>query len=150
MIDTYAKTLIALFALMLLSLLATSIALFSIKIGFEPVEIAHFYMGDDQSFIAKKSFEGLFETTAPHLFAITSMIFIVIHLLLFTSYKKYVPYLLTGLLISFISDMFSGYFLIINMPFFAIIKWISFLIFQILFGISIFMLVSDIMRHKTV
>jgi len=150
MIDSYQKTLIGLFAVMLLTLLATSIALFIMKIGIEPVNIAQYYMGNEETFIVKKSFEGLFETTAPHLFAITIMIFIVIHLLLFTNYKKYIPHLLAGLLISFIADMASGYFLIANLAFFAIIKWVSFLIFQFLFIISIFLIISDIMRHKTI
>jgi len=150
MIDSYQKTLITLFAVMLLALLATSIALFIIKIGIEPVDIAQYYMGNEEAFIVKKSFEGLFETTAPHLFAITIMIFIVIHLLLFTNYKKYIPHLLAGLLISFIADMSSGYFLIANLTFFAVIKWVSFLIFQALFIISIFLIISDIIRHKTI
>jgi len=150
MIDNYQKTLITLFAIMLLALLATSIALFIMKIGIEPVDIAQYYMGNEENFIVKKSFEGLFETTAPHLFAITIMIFIVIHLLLFTNYKKYIPHLLAGLLISFIADMASGYFLIANLAFFAIIKWVSFLLFQFLFIIAIFLIISDIMRHKTI
>jgi len=150
MIDSYQKTVIALFSVMLIALLATSIALFIMKIGVEPIEIAQYYMGNEETFIVKKSFEGLFETTAPHLFAITIMIFIVIHLLLFTNYKKYVPHLLAGLLISFIVDMASGYFLIANLTLFAIIKWVSFLIFQALFIIAIFLLISDIMRHKAI
>jgi len=150
MIDNYQKTLITLFAIMLLTLLATSIALFIIKIGIEPVDIAQYYIGNKESFIVKKSFEGLFETTAPHLFAITIMIFIVIHLLLFTNYKKYIPYLLTGLLISFMADMTSGYFLIANLSIFAIVKWVSFLIFQALFIIAILFIISDIMRHKAI
>jgi len=150
MIDNYQKTIIALFAVMLLTLLATSIALFIMKIGIEPADIAQYYMGDEEAFIVKKSFEGLSETTAPHLFAITIMIFIVIHLLLFTNYKKYITHLLAGLLISFIADMASGYFLIANLSIFAIIKWVSFLIFQTLFIIAIFLIISDIMRHKTI
>jgi len=150
MIDTYQKTLITLFAVMLLTLLATSIALFIMKIGIEPVDIAQYYMGNEEAFIVKKSFEGLFETTAPHLFAITIMIFIVIHLLLFTNYKKYIPYLLAGLLISFMADMASGYFLIANLSVFAIIKWVSFLIFQALFIIATFLIISDIVRHKAI
>jgi len=150
MINRYSKTLIILFSIMLLLLLASSIALFGTKIGFETEKIAQYYMGNEEIFIVKKSFEGLYETTAPHLFAITSMIFIVIHLLLFTKYKQYVPILLNVLLISFIVDMFSGYFLIIDLSFFAVIKWLSFLIFELLFIISIFLIISDVMRHKTI
>jgi len=147
--EAYIKTVLTLFSTLTLLLLITSILLFGTKIGFSLEDISNYYRGNEELFIVKKSFEGLLETTLPHLFSITTLIFIVIHLLLFTEYKKFVPYLLYGLLLSSVADLSSGYLLVANFTLFAVIKWVSFLIFEILFFISIYLIILDIMRNKT-
>ena len=147
-IDRYIKVLILLFLSLLVLLLLTSIALFAMKIGVEPQDIVRYYIGDEESFIAKKSFEGLLETTVPHLFAVTTTIFILIHLLLFTKYKKYSTPLFLGLSISFILDLTSGYFLMMNLSLFALVKFISFLLFEMLFFVTVFLLIKELISHK--
>jgi hypothetical protein len=137
--------LLLLFAISLIILQLTSgIWLFIEKYGLSPSEIYMYFAGNEEKFIMAKSFEGLIETAVPHFLAISTIIFVYGHFLLFTKVisEKKKQLLILGLFISASIDIFSPFLIIQGYEIFAWFKIIAFWSFEILMSILLYVLLS--------
>ena len=128
-------------ALSLISLqLISGIWLFIDKYGINPSEIYMYFAGDEERFIMTKTFEGLLETAVPHFMAISTIIFVYGHFLLFTKIisEKNKQLLIAGLFISSSLDIVSSFFMINGFEIFAWIKIISFWSFEMLMAFLLY------------
>jgi len=99
-----------------------------------------YFAGDEERFIMTKTFEGLLETAVPHFMAISTIIFVYGHFLLFTKIisEKNKQLLIAGLFISSSLDIVSGFFMINGFEIFAWIKIISFWSFEMLMAFLLY------------
>jgi len=139
------------FALGLIFLqLVSGVWLFVEKYGVTPDEVYLYFAGDEENFIVAKSFEGLLETAVPHFVAISATIFVYAHFLLFTqgisTRKKQL--LIAGLFLSALADIFSPFGILYGYEFFAWIKVLAFLGFEILMGVLLYTLFSLYLLQK--
>lgn len=131
------------FAMALISLqILSGIYLFIEKFGIFPSDVLKYFIGDQENFFMPKSFEGLLETAVPHFIAISTTIFVFAHFLLFTNIisQKKKMILITILFISSLIDIFSPLGIIYGFEIFAWIKIFSFFIFEISFGVLLYIL----------
>ncbi len=136
------KTLLLLSLSLILFQIISGIWLFIERFGLFPSDIYTYFAGDEKLFIIKKSYEGLMETAAPHFIAISTTIFVYAHFLLFTKIisDKAKGLLISSLFIFALIDIFSPFGIIEGFEFFAWTKLISFVSFEILMGILLYIL----------
>jgi len=122
--------------------LLSGICLFIFKYGLSPSEVYLYFAGDEEKFIMPKSIEGLLETAVPHFFAISTTIFVYAHFLLFTAVisSKQKQFLIIGLFLTALIDIFSPFGILYGYKIFAWLKVISFWSFEFLMGILLYTL----------
>lgn len=143
MISKKLFSLLILLALGLISLqLISGIWLFVMKYGVSPSEVYLYFAGDEKKFIMPKSVEGLLETAVPHFLAISTTIFVYAHFLLFTTVicQKQKQFLIVGLFISAIIDIFSPFGILYGYEIFAWFKILAFWSFELLMGLLLYTL----------
>jgi hypothetical protein len=134
---------VALFYYLLFSLLllASSILLFDIKIGFSPQAVLEYYLGNEEKFIIAKTPAGILKLILPHILAYGLFIMVSMHFMIFTKYKNraIVQLLLYTLFISGSVELFSPFLILMGLHTFALLKLISFVVFELslllLFGL---------------
>lgn len=122
--------------------LLSGIFLFILKYGLSPSEVYLYFAGDEKKFIMAKSLEGLLETAVPHFLAISTTIFVYAHFLLFTDVigEGQKRFLIMGLLVSSIADIFSPFGIFYGYASFAWLKVLAFWSFEILMGLLLYTL----------
>ncbi len=135
---------IFLFAIFNLGFVFINFVLFSNKIGFEISNIVDYYLGNPQRFIKPKSMLGLIEISYFHFLPMALYLITLSHFVFVVSSKFNVT--LTILLFSsaFIDNV-SGIFIVLFGPSFAVVKFVSFFILQILLLISSFVLIYKLL-----
>ncbi|MBN2816564.1 MAG: hypothetical protein JXQ67_07755 [Campylobacterales bacterium] len=116
------------FLLFTLALLATAIALFSLKIGFSKADVLHYYLGDAEHFIVAKTALGILKIILPHIFAFGLFMMVLLHFLVFTEYRnsKQLRYTIYTAYITVAAELFSPFFILAGIEFFAYVKIAAF------------------------
>ncbi|WP_304545253.1 hypothetical protein [Sulfurimonas microaerophilic] len=135
------------FSCFVLLLLVSALMLFVHKIGFDPTQIAHYYLGDGDLLLQKTN-AGIFKLILPHIFAFGVLSFVVIHFLIFTDYKKrsYTLMVIYILLIVQALEIFSPLLIINVSEYFSYLKLISFIVYMLFIPLIFFWLFKSILK----
>ncbi len=127
-------------------LLISSILLFEYKIGFSIEEVSRYYLGDEELFIPTKTVSGILKITLPHIFVFGLFSMVVLHFIVFTSYreKKNTTILVYLLFISSFFELFSPIIIILGFESFAYLKLFSFFVFECLIIYILYLLFFSI------
>jgi len=117
-----------LFSLLLIS---SAIMLFEHKIGFSFNGVLEYYVGNEEKFIASKSFGGILKVLLPHIFVFGLLAMVLLHFLVFTEhrYKKTTLILIYLTFITALLEMFTPFLIVSGFEFFAYVKLLSFFVF---------------------
>lgn len=131
------------FLLFALTLLASSVALFVLKLGVSVESMRLYYLGDTD-FAVAKSTTGLLEVISVHTFVIALFIMVMTHFVNFIRQKAYYK----PLIISYFSlsaiEIFSPLLIIQGFETFIYIKLLSFILFELISLFFIYLLASNI------
>ena len=116
------------FLLFALLLLATASALFAQKIGFTQADVLSYYLGNEALFIGPKSVVGVLKIILPHIFAYALFVMVVLHFLIFTKMrnKRELDFLIYASYVSIAAELFSPFFIMAGLEFFAYVKIAAF------------------------
>ena len=114
-----------------LLLVLSAVMLFNHNIGFGISEISQYYIGNEEKFIASKSWHGILKIILPHTFVFGLFAMVILHFLVFTKqrYKTSTLVLIYTMLFTAFSEMFSPFMIINGYEIFAYIKLVSFVTF---------------------
>ena len=117
-----------LFSLLLIS---SAVMLFEHKIGFSFNGVLEYYVGNEEKFIASKSFGGILKVLLPHIFVFGLLAMVLLHFLVFTEhrYKKTTLILIYLTFITALLEMFTPFLIVSGFEFFAYVKLLSFFVF---------------------
>jgi hypothetical protein len=138
------------FLLFSLLLLASGALIFADKIGFSYDSVLQYYLGNEATFIAPKSYTGLLKIILPHIFAFGLFVMVVLHFLIFTN-KRNSKEMQIIIALSFASaflELFSPFAVLSGLHFFAYIKLISFFLFEFTLLYVLFILFKSILYAK--
>ncbi|MDT8338347.1 MAG: hypothetical protein RQ763_04030 [Sulfurimonas sp.] len=111
-----------------LLLLASAVMLFEHKIGFSYSAVLEYYVGNEEKFISPQSAGGVLKISLPHIFVFGLFTMVLLHFLVFTKLRDRKS-LLVLIYITFgvaLLEIFSAFFIINGLEFFAYIKLFSF------------------------
>ena len=120
------------FLLFSLLLLVSSVMIFEHKIGFCPNAVLKYYLGDEESFVAAKSYAGTLKILLPHIFAFGIFSMVLLHFVAFTKYKRGMAILVFSTFFIAFSSLASPFFIIAGFESFAYVKLFSFILFELL------------------
>lgn len=122
------------FLLFSLLLLGSSLLLFDDKIGLSVHSVLEYYLGNEEKFLAQKSWATILKIILPHIFAFGLFFMVTLHFLLFTKHKqtKQFQRLSYAIFIVGFLELFSPYFIIMGLDIFAYVKLISFILLELL------------------
>ena len=122
------------FLLFSLLLLLSSILLFGEKIGFLQEAILLYYLGDEEKFLIAKSMSGVLKIVLPHIFAFGLFCMVVLHFVVFTksNRSKFMKFFIYGLFTFSLLEIFTPLLIINGFEIFTYLKLISFLLFEFL------------------
>jgi len=114
-----------------LLLILSALLLFEHKIGFNYQSILDYYLGNENSFIVAKSYNGTLKIILPHIFVFGLFFMVLLHFLVFTKlrYKNSTLTLIYFTFITALLEMFTPFLIISGLEFFAYFKLLSFFIF---------------------
>jgi len=129
-----------------LLLLGSSLLLFNDKIGLSAGAVLEYYLGNEDKFLVEKSWSTILKIILPHIFAFGLFFMVVLHFLLFTQHRASKLFMRLSYAIFFMGflEMFSPYFIIMGLEFFAYVKLLSFVSLQLLLLYTFWLLVSSI------
>ena len=129
-----------------LLLILSGVLLFEYKIGFSVEQISSYYLGDEDKFINPQTSSSILKITTPHIFAFGLFIMVLLHFLIFTK-KRSSKTLKAVIYLTFLSailELLSPFGIINNIEFFAYVKLLSFIIFDLLVLFSSWLLFRSI------
>jgi hypothetical protein len=138
---------IFLFALLNFSFVFFNFVLFVNKVGFGISGIVDYYLGNPQKFMKPKSTLGLIEISYFHFLPMALYLVTLSHFVFLVSNKFNVG-LTISLFLSALVDNVSGILIILFGGSFAVVKFISFFILQILLLISSFVLIYKLLLFR--
>jgi len=105
--------------------------LFKHNIGFSISDITQYYIGNEEKFIASKSWHGILKIILPHTFVFGLFAMVILHFLVFTKerYKTSTLVLIYTMLFTAFAEMFSPFMIINGYEIFSYIKLVSFVTF---------------------
>jgi hypothetical protein len=114
-----------------LLLVVSAIILFNHNIGFSIDSITAYYMGNEEKFIASKSWHGILKIILPHTYVFGLFSMVILHFLVFTKvhYKKSTLVLIYTIFFTAFTEMFSPFMIINGYEIFAYLKLFSFVTF---------------------
>lgn len=147
--NTY-KIAIVYFILFSILLLISALMIFSTKMGFSPLGVSDYYLGNEEKFMQAKSLSGLLKVSFPHIFSLALFAMVLLHFVYFTSHKntKSLRYLIVLTYLTIFVELISGFVLLLGVPLFAFIKLISMVLMLLLFFIMFWMILSSILLQK--
>jgi hypothetical protein len=117
--------------LFLTGLWITNFCFYFSKMGFTPQSVVHYYNGSEALFTQPRSYESMLEVTHFHLPMMAIVILILTHLLIFAPWPHKLKVWFISLTFgSALLEEGSGWLVRFVYPGFAILKIISFLVFQ--------------------
>ena len=121
------------FVLFSLLLLGSAYLLFDAKMGFSYNGVLHYYQGDKMLFTSAKSFDGILKIILPHIFAFGLFLMVLLHFGVFTAFRKrpLLRYFIYTLGIAAFIELFSPFFIILGLGFFAYFKLLAFFVLEI-------------------
>lgn len=123
----------------------TGTIMFSLKLGFTPLSVSRYYLGDPDQFMNPRSFSGLLEVTHFHLFSMALFYLVFCHLLTFTpltgNFKKW---LTCSLAFSLSGDLLSGWLIRYIWSGFSWLKLGTFVQLQ---GTILLLLITLVLSH---
>lgn len=145
MTKAYKYSIVYLLAFSLL-LLISGVLLFEHKIGFSINGILEYYLGSEEKFIAAKSLGGILKIVLPHIFAFGLFAMVILHFFIFTKhrYKRGIKILIYLMFASAFLEIFSPFFIVFGLVFFAYIKMVSFILLDALVIYSAWLLFQSI------
>lgn len=125
------KVSILYYLLFSLLLISSAYMLFENKIGFAFGDIVNYYVGNEEKFIAAKSYGGVLKIVLPHIFVFGLFAMVLLHFLVFTElrYKKSFLALIYAAFTTALLEIFTPFFIIGGFSFFAYIKIFTFFAF---------------------
>jgi len=129
-----------------LLLILSGVLLFEYKIGFSVEQISSYYLGDEDKFINPQTSSSILKIITPHIFAFGLFIMVLLHFLIFTK-KRSSKTLKAVIYLTFLSailELLSPFGIINNIEFFAYVKLLSFIIFDLLVLFSSWLLFRSI------
>ncbi|MCD6190218.1 MAG: hypothetical protein J7K14_01580 [Sulfurimonas sp.] len=129
-----------------LLLILSGVLLFEYKIGFSVEQISSYYLGDEDKFINPQTSSSILKIITPHIFAFGLFIMVLLHFLIFTK-KRSSKTLKAVIYLTFLSailELLSPFGIINNIEFFAYVKLLSFIIFELLVLFSSWLLFRSI------
>jgi len=139
-----------LFALLLLTgFWVTNFTLYFAKMGVSPKSVTDYYRGSEENFTMPRTSQSMLEVTHAHLATQAIVILLITHLFIFTPYATKVKVVLisSGFMFAVLNES-SGWLVRFVSPNFAVLKVISFLCFQIVLGMLIFILIAFLVKSK--
>ncbi len=132
-----------------LLLLGSSLLLFEKKIGFSISSVLEYYLGSQEKFLVEKSWSTILKIILPHIFAFGLFFMVVLHFLLFSKHRTSKLFRNLSYSIFFMGflEIFSPYFIIMGLEFFAYVKLISFISLELLLLYTFWLLLSSIFEH---
>ncbi|MDF1876693.1 hypothetical protein JHD47_02560 [Sulfurimonas sp. SAG-AH-194-L11] len=137
------------FLLFSLLLLGSSLLLFEDKIGLSVSGVLEYYLGNEDKFLVEKSWLTIVKIILPHIFAFGLFFMVVLHFLLFTKHRTSKQFIKLSYAIFFVGflELFSPYFIIMGLDFFAYLKLISFILLELLVLYTLWLLLASIYKH---
>ena len=131
-------------------LLASSVALFSHKLGFSLHAIASYYLGDEQRFIPAKTYLGTLKIILPHILGFGIFVMVTLHFFLFTRYKntKLLSFITYGTFFVAFTELFTPFMILQGFESFAVLKLLSFVLFEGIILLLIALLTHNILSEK--
>ncbi|MDF1883530.1 hypothetical protein JHD49_06210 [Sulfurimonas sp. SAG-AH-194-C21] len=132
-----------------LLLLVSSLLLFDDKIGLSVHGVLEYYLGNEDKFLVEKSWGTILKIILPHIFAFGLFFMVVLHFLLFTKHRTTQLFikLTYAIFIMGFLELFSPYFIIMGLEFFAYVKLVSFISLELLLLYTLWLLLSSIYQH---
>lgn len=125
----------------LTGLWVTNFLFYFSKMGLTPQSVVDYYLGSEKFFTQPRSFETMLETTHFHLPIMAIVILILTHLLIFAPFSRlFKTWFISATFGSAFLEEGSGWLVRFVAPGFAILKILSFLVFQALMGFLLFAL----------
>lgn len=125
------QVIIALYAFYVSGLWATNLLLYFSKMGLSYDSVVSYYLGNEQQFLAPRSYQGLLEVSHFHLFAMGMLLLVLTHLILFLPVSGRVKAWLIALpFLSALLDEGAGWAVRFVHPAFAYAKICGFLALQ--------------------
>jgi hypothetical protein len=135
--------------LLLAGFWVTNLALYFSHMSLDPTSVAAYYRGDEARFMPPRSAEGMLEVTHMHLPMFALVLLLLTHLLLFAPMRP--GRKMAFILASFVSALLmeaAGWMTRFWSPAFAILKVVSFLVFQAMLGYLIVGLTVFLLRPR--
>jgi hypothetical protein len=132
------QTIVVLYAVYVAGLWLTNALLYFQKMGLSPASVVEYYLGNEERFLAPRSYQGLLEVAHFHLFAMGMLLLVLTHLMLFVPVSVRAKALL--IVVPFVAaaaDEASGWLVRFVHPGFAVAKVASFLLLQGSLGLLI-------------
>ncbi|MBI4209755.1 MAG: hypothetical protein HY538_08645 [Deltaproteobacteria bacterium] len=134
--------------LFLTGLWLTHLFLYFSKMGLAPQSVVDYYLGLEAEYRVPRSFDSMLEVTHMHLPMMAVVILLLTHLLIFAPFSS--QFKIFFISVSFLSAFFnemSGWLVRFVSPYFAILKVVSFLTFQVSLAFLIFAMVWFLTRR---
>lgn len=138
---------IFIFAIFNFGFVVFNFVLFANKIGFGISDVVDYYLGNPQKFIKPKSMLGLIEISYFHFLPIALYLITLSHFVFLVNSRFNVA-LTILLFLSALLDNVSGILIVLFGPGFAVMKFISFFVLQILLLTSSFVLIYKLLVFK--
>jgi len=123
------------FLVLSILLLGSSVLLFESKIGFSIQSVLEYYQGNEEKFINPKSMVGVLKIILPHIFGFGLFSMVILHFVVFTKSRenKIFRFIIYALFIVAFLELFSPLLIIQGFAFFAFVKIVAFILFEVLY-----------------
>jgi hypothetical protein len=125
------QTIVVLYVLYVGGLWVTNALLYFAKMSLFPSSVVEYYLGNEEKFLAARSFQALLEISHFHLFAMGMLLLVLTHLMLFVPLADRTKlWLIVSPFASALLDEGAGWLVRFVHPGFAVVKVLGFLALQ--------------------
>jgi len=129
--NSLLQIIVLLYSLYVMALWVTNALLYFQKMGLTAASVLEYYLGNEEKFLAPRSFQGLLELSHFHLFAMGMLLLVLTHLMLFVPLRKRTKaWLIVLPFLSALLDEGAGWLVRFAHPAFAYLKIAGFLLLQ--------------------
>jgi len=146
------QTIVTLYALYVVALWLTNALLYFQKMSLSYASVVGYYLGNEESFLPPRSYQGLLEVSHFHLFAMGMLLLVLTHLMLFVPLRpRTKAWLIAVPFLSGFLDEGAGWGVRFLHPGFAYLKIAGFLLLQtslaLLVGLSLWSVFAGSQAH---
>jgi hypothetical protein len=125
------QVIVVLYSIYVSLLWVTNALLYFSKMSLAPASVVAYYLGDEEKFLAPRSYQGLLEVSHFHLFAIGMLLLVLTHLMLFVPLSgRWKAWLISLPFLAGLVDEGAGWLVRFADPGFAVVKVVGFLALQ--------------------